>query len=47
VENAEIGHNCPDDAARQLDTYVVTGCAKRVGGTKKGKYYIPIASYDP
>ncbi len=49
MENAEIGHNCPDDAARQLDIYVTSGCAKRVGRTKnsEGKYHIPIPSYSP
>lgn len=47
VENADIGHNCAEDAAQQLDAYIVSGCAKRVGRTDEGKYYIPIASYSP
>jgi len=43
LQHAEIGHNCLLAAARQLDTFILSGCAERVSKTKESKYYVPIA----
>jgi len=45
LENAEIGNNPPVEAARQLEAFVISGCAQRVKPTKGGKYYIWITGY--
>jgi len=45
LQTAEIGHNCPNGAARQLDAFIVSGCAKRVDKTEEGKCFIPIVGY--
>jgi len=45
LENAEIGHNCADSAAQQLDGFTTSGIAKRVGKTKEGRYHIPVICY--
>ena len=41
--SAEIGHNFPNAIAHQLEGFIISGCAKRVGKTNPGRRDISVA----